>query len=339
MNKHLTEDYKDIYFDTNYGKLYENFEGGKLEGFQFRNEYGSVSNQYIKRLIPSVIENEIYYDIITPNGYGGPIIENSLPGMKEILVSSYMEAFQKYCKSEKIVSEFIRFHPLINNVEDFTSIYDVICIRKTLGTNLKDFNDPIESEFSKSCRKNIRKALKEGVTFEVIESPDSLEDFQQVYYSTMKRNEAQNEYYFDETYFNNIILSLKENIITVKALYKEKTIAQGLYFVYGKRIHIHLSGTLSEYLYLSPAYILRYAVTLWGKENEYEMIHHGGGRTNSVEDGLYKFKKGFSKNTEFNFYTGKKIWNKEIYEKLCLLEGQDYDSEYFPSYRNKIKDV
>lgn len=107
----------------------------------------------------------------------------------------------------------------------------------------------------------------------------------------------------------------------------------GFYFVYNDIIHIHLSGTLSEYLYLSPAYILRYAITNWGKENNYKLIHHGGGRSDSSEDGLYQFKKRFSKNTEFEFYVGKKIWNEEIYNELCKKSGNEI--EFFPGYRKK----
>lgn len=335
MNSFVDLRNPDIYFDENYGKLYEKIENGKAEIFNFNCEIGEIKNLFIKREIPIYAGDTKYYDVITPYGYGGPIILNCLKDKKEELVQRYLEEFSKYCFENNIVSEFIRFHPLLKNVKDFEKIYDVSCIRKTLGTNLKDFDDPVESEFSKSCRRNIRKALNKGVTFEVIEKPepDDIGDFKKIYYSTMDRNKAKDYYYFDEDYFEKILTYFKENVITVKAIYENKIIAQGLYFVYGKYIHIHLSGTLSEYLYLSPAYVLRYAVTLWGKENGYEMIHHGGGRTNSVDDGLYKFKKGFGRKSEFDFYIGRKVWNKKVYDELCDIKGIDKNIEFFPAYR------
>lgn len=37
-----------------------------------------------------------YYDIVTPYGYGGPIIEESKN--KEILLQNYNEAFKRYCE-------------------------------------------------------------------------------------------------------------------------------------------------------------------------------------------------------------------------------------------------
>lgn len=338
MNKLIAKDYQDIYFDDNYGKLYEKTENGKAKEFYFQNELGKVKSQFIIREIPININGETYYDITTPYGYGGPIIVEYDINKKDELITQYFKAFSQYCEENCIVSEFVRFHPMRNNAYDFKSLYDVSCIRKTLGTNLKEYDNPFQSEFSKSCRKNIRKALKEGVTFEVIEKPTDIGEFKRIYYSTMDRNNATDYYYFDEEYFNNILSLFRENIIIVKAIYNNKTIAQGLYFIYGKTIHIHLSGTLSEYLYLSPAYILRYAVTLWGKENGYEMIHHGGGRSNSENDGLYKFKKRFAKNTEFDFYIGKKIWNEEVYLKLCDKAGIDDKVEYFPAYRYEMSE-
>ena len=62
-----------------------------------------------------------------------------------------------------IVSEFIRFHPICQNALDFKEIYNATCIRKTLGTNLEKYDNPIQEEFSKSCRKNIRQALNKGI--------------------------------------------------------------------------------------------------------------------------------------------------------------------------------
>lgn len=339
MNSLIKNNNPDIYFDDNYGRLYEKFESGKVEIFRFKNEFGEIKNQFIKREIPLKIKGKSYYDIVTPNGYGGPVILECNKEKKNDLILEYFNAFSRFCEKNSIVSEFIRFHPILKNVNDFRTLYDVLSIRKTLGTNLKDYDDPIQAEFSKSCRKNIQKALDNGVTFNVVEKPTDLGEFKQIYYSTMERNNAKDSYYFDDDYFDNILSSFRDNIIIVKALYEDKTIAQGLYFVYEKTIHIHLSGTLSEYLYLSPAYILRYAVTLWGKENGYEMIHHGGGRSNSEEDGLYKFKKGFARNTEFNFYVGKKVWNKEIYSLLCYKNAVEETIDFFPAYRYKKGEI
>lgn len=325
---------KDIYFEENYGKLYEQEENGQTETFRYEDENGIITNQFIKRTIPIYIGKQ-YYDITTPYGYGGPIIEECKKD-KAKLVNNYARAFLKYCDDNDIISEFIRFHPIFNNALDFNNVYDVICLRKTLGTNLETYEDPITSEFSKSCRKNIRQCKNKGISFKVTEKPTSIEieKFKNIYYATMDRNGASDFYYFKDEYFKKVLKYFSNNIITVEAIYEGNTIAMGLYFIYNKILHIHLSGTLTEYLYLSPAYMLRYGATLWAKENGYKLIHHGGGRSNSKDDSLYLFKKGFAQNTEFDFYIGKKIWNKEIYDKLCEEKHvKKEETEFFPAYR------
>jgi len=325
----------DIYFDDHYGKLYERFDRGIAETFYYRSDHGIIKHHFIKRAIPVTIGGETYYDLVTPYGYGGPVIVDCDEEMKSKLIIQFYDSFSEYCRDNKIVSEFVRFHPIINNAADFGSLYNAVNIRKTLGTNLKDYEDPIQSEFSQSCRKNIRKALNKGVTFEVVQRPEHLREFKNIYYSTMDRNQASDYYYFDDQYFDDILSRFRENVVVVKANLEGNVIAQGLYFAYGKYIHIHLSGTLDEYLHLSPAYVLRYAIALWGKENGFELIHHGGGRSNSEEDGLYRFKKGFAMRTQFDFYTGKKIWNKAIYDLLCETVGVDHSNDFFPAYRGR----
>lgn len=255
----------DIYFDKNYGKLYEKAEGGKAVCWKYSGEEGQISNQFILRKIPYDSGKEEWYDIVTPYGYGGPVIER-ISTSKEELIVAYEKAFGEYCRKNRIVSEFVRFHPIINNGADFQSIYNSQCIRHTVGTNLKAYDDPVTVEFSKKCRKNIRQALNKGVTWKITEIPDRLDGFREIYYSTMDRNNAGKYYYFDDEYFSNCLKWYKKQLLVVEAIYEKKTIAAGLCFISGNTIHIHLSGTLSEYLYLSPAYILRYAITIFGKK-------------------------------------------------------------------------
>jgi len=328
---------KDIYFELDYAKINEPIENGVAIEFRIDNDNGLITHTFIKRKIPFKIEDKQYYDIITPYGYGGPIIHKAI-NKKELLNDFYLE-FSKYCDDNDIVSEFIRFHPIFNNQFDFSSIYDIQFLRKTIGTNLKDYAEPVNSEFSKSTRKLIRKNLKEN-NFEYYIEKDvtNLDDFKEIYYSTMRRNDADDFYYFDTKYFDSLLEKYSQNIITVNVILNNRKIAMGLYFVSNKIIHVHLSGTLSEYLEYSPAYILKYATTIWGKEHEYDLIHYGGGSSNNIDDSLYKFKKKFGKNTEFDFYIGKKIWDQKVYYKLCEELCVDKSSTFFPAYRKKDKD-
>lgn len=325
----------DIYFQDEYGKLYEKSDCGNAEIFLFTCPHGRVKHQFIKREIPYQIRKseKKWYDIITPYGYGGPLVTECKLGEKEKLISGFEQAFSKYCLEQNIVSEFVRFHPVANNASDFDSMYHPIWDRNTLGTNLRDYEDPVQSEFSKRCRKNIRQAINKGVTYQIKYQPEDLSSFQEVYYATMKRNEASDYYYFDEAYFTDMLRYFGKQLLLIEAIYEKKVIAAGLYFLSNKTIHIHLSGTLQEYLFLSPAYILRYALTIWGKQHGYELIHHGGGRSNKEDDALFMFKQQFAMNTKLDFYIGKKIWNKEVYNEICEKNSISTEISFFPAYR------
>lgn len=325
---------KDIYFEENYGKLYEEIEKGKANIFRYEDENGVISNQFIIREIPIRVDEKTYYDITTPYGYGGPIIEKCINGKEKELVKRYYKKFNEYCSENKIVSEFVRFHPILNNAKDFKEVYNAKCIRKTLGTNLKDFEDPVASEFSKSCRKTIRQAIKKGIEFKMIENVTDFSEFEKIYYDNMDRKNAEEYYFFKDKYFKMMNKYFHDKLIQAQALYEGKVIAEGLYFIYNKTIHAHLSGTNRDYLYLSPAYILKYGTAIWGKQHGYELIHYGGGTSNKEDDTLYLFKKKFSQNTEFDFCIGTKIWDKEVYKKLCRKRNiLNDDVDYFPAYR------
>lgn len=326
--------YKDIYFTRKYGKLYEEIENGTVEVFEYNSDIGSISNMFIKREIPNMLYEEKCFDIITPYGYGGPIVLSCVDeSRKEELVKNYHDEFKKYCFKNNIVAEFIRFHPINNNAKDFTKVYEVEYVRKTVGTNMKDFDDPIQGEFGKGCRKEIRRAIKKGVTYRIEKSPDCLDTFKEIYYQTMDRNDANSFYYFDNKYFDNILKDFKNELLITELIFEDKVIASEMYFVSDRLIHAHLLGSLSEYLHLSAGCLLEYATVLWAKEKGYDYIHHGGGRTNDENDALFKYKKKFGKNTEFDFHIAKKIWDKDKYYKLCETNNVDPDIDFFPAYR------
>lgn len=324
---------RDIYFEKDYGKLFEEIEHGTSEIFEFSHALGSIRHLFIKREIPLQVGGTAYYDLVTPYGYGGPQVMEYVKGRKRDLVAAFETAFRQYCLDNQIVSEFIRFHPVLGNAADFRDCYNALYLRETVGTNLRDFEDPVESEFSKSARKNIRQALKAGVQFNATHHPTDLTEFKRIYYTTMIRNQADQYYYFGDAYFDKLEKLFGENLLLVEAVYEGQVIGAGLNFIYKDMAHTHLSGTLQQYHHLSPAYGLYYALTLWAKDHGVDLIHGGGGRSNSPDDNLLGFKKQFGRNTSFEFWVGRKVWNPAIYEKLCAKAGVDTEAEFFPAYR------
>lgn len=324
---------EDIYFDPRLGRIYARLEGGVFQEYWFENQYGRIRHQFIRRPIQvQAADLEGLSDLTTPYGYGGPMIMDLVEGGRDLLLAGFEEAFSHYCQEEGIVSEFVRFHPMANNALDFKDIYQAKLFNRTLGINLEDFEDPFQAEFSKSARKSVRQALKAGLTYDIIESPDSLLDFKSIYLETMDRNEADDRYYFDDAYFEAFTQTMPEAVIKCRVFYQGQVIAMGFYLRSQDILHTHLSGTRTGFLHLSPAYILRYGLVQWAKPQGFKLIHNGGGTTGDPEDSLYLFKKKFSQHTVFDFYLGRKIWNQAMYNKLIDLTGKG-DSSFFPAYR------
>src|SRR5690625_540875 len=223
----------DIYFEENYGKLYEEHEQGISEVFEYESSNGTVRTVFIKREIPTLVEGEKYYDIVTPYGYGGPVITKLTDGAsKEDLVKEFMAEFNTYCLENNIVSEFVRFHPILENALDFKSVYDATFLRRTVGTTIRPDEDPLAAEFSRRTRKTVRRSVREGLTYKIERKPENIDDFYEIYYSTMDRNKAGEYYYFEKDYFENLLKHFRENIIIAKVFYKGKIIAMSLNFVY-----------------------------------------------------------------------------------------------------------
>lgn len=324
----------DVYYLPEYGRLCETMEEGKCEVFEYKSEAGRIVNMYIKRPVPWLIDGEQFYDIVTPYGYGGPTILESSD--RDTLKREYTNAFQKHCEDEKIICEFIRFHPILGNYKDVDDSFEVIYSRHTVGTNLKDFDDPVQSEFAKSLRRDNRRAIEKGVSVTLHPSPESLEVFRKLYEETMDRNQADAMYYFPDEYYKILETEVRPYILEAQLHYKDEIIASEIYFTAGDILHAHLLGSNEKMLELGAGGLLEAAAAKWGKEHGYRYIHHGGGRSSDSEDALFRYKKKFGKNTEFNFYIGKKIWNQVIYAKANNIRnknGKINKVDYFPLYR------
>lgn len=339
---------KDIYFERKYADLCLLSEEPHSEVMEYvyEDENGSVRNLCIKRPVEiSADDGKTYYDITTPYGYGGPVIkslkvkegalEKEVEEVKKKLLQNFDKDFRKTCEEQNIIAEFTRFHPLINNEEDFKEMYNPIKLQNTIATRCGGEEPAFNLEFSSSARNKTRKRIKRGMSAEIITDIKDLTTFKEIYYETMHRKDAKDFYYFSDEYFQYVIDNFKNNVVLVNAIDDEKNIVAGseMYFVYGgKYAHLHLSGTRGEYLSTSPTYLMRATIVNWADEHGYKLVHYGGGTTSSPEDPLYTFKKQFSKSEPFHYYIAKRILNEKIYDEFVKKTNKE-DVEFFPKYR------
>lgn len=324
----------DVFFEPDYGRLYEKQEVEPCEVFNFSCEYGSMRNVFIKREIPiAVNENKKHFDIITPYGYGGPIVLNA--SNTEALLSAYYIAFSDYCKENNIVSEFVRFH-LFDNTEVRETYYgETVEISQNVVRELKTPIDELWRCFDHKVRKNVNRAVNAGLEIKVDLIGEHLSDFLKIYYETMERNNASEYYYFDSSYFEAINATLQGKFAYFHVMLEDKIISTELILFGNKYAYSFLGGTLQEFYSYRPNDFLKFEIIKWCQEQGFENFILGGGY--HPNDGIYKYKKFFAKNCDIPFYVGKKIHNKEMYENLVDTRSQedefDKDTSFFPAYR------
>jgi len=301
-------DMRDIYYTSRYYQMHQlNGDGlGKL--FCYADEEGN------KGLYPFML-NKIegynlehnYYDIETAYGYGGPIV--SCKNVR--FLRKFEEAFTKFCEDNYIVAEFIRFHPIIKNENIFIKNIKVMHNRSTVFLDLTKGIDRMWCEDIKSKNRNvIRKAEKNGLHVEI---SHDYEMFKSIYNQTMDKVEASLYYYFGDKYYKSV--EKDKHFILFNVIKEDKTIAAAIFMGYEKYFHYHLAGSLKEELCFSPNNLLIWEAIKYAVNNGYQMMHLGGGLTDSLEDNLFKFKGSFSK-TYADFFIGKRIHNEKIYTYL-----------------------
>lgn len=320
----------DTYWLNGYVKAFKiHGDGEPLLFFYKSNEIRGI-NVVMKRDIATdgrftgkIPEGE-YFDVATPYGYGGWIIEGE--ETKE-LFSSY----ESWCRENSIISEFVRFHPMLKNHEACESFYEVIRLGEVVHMDLSSPTVIWDNIISKN-RNVIRKAVKNGVKIYNGRFPEIYETFRSIYNGTMDKDHAEEYYYFGKEFYQSVLEDLPNNAQVFFAEKEGKVIAASIILTANGRINYHLSGSLREYSSLAPTNLLLYKVALWGHENGFKTLYLGGG-VGSGEDGLFKFKRAFYKGELNRFHIGKKIFDEEKYDKMLSLRDDIGESNYFPKYR------
>ena len=325
----MTLKFMDVYFSRAYASCYSEVEKAEVCEYRHYSALGEVFYVFLKRKIDSD-RLDGYYDIITPYGYGGPVICKTPSESTEELVRTFSDEFTQYCTENNIVSEFVRFHPLANNHIYFKEHYSPEFNRKTVCVNLTE-KDAM-STVTARCRRASRDAVKKGVEIIFDFSGKYLDDFHRIYLQTMDKNHASQYYHFDKQFFKGMCSKLRDQVFFVHALFDNKVVASVMFLCFYDYIHYHLLGTDPEFYHLNANTLILTSVIQWGIEQGKIAIHLGGGYTNAEDDSLLVFKKSFTKEELYDFYIGKKIYNQEIYDKLCEEKNIDKTSAFFPLY-------
>lgn len=327
----------DVYFTPGYVKAFwENGDGAPLLLY-YEGEAMQAMNIVMKRPVP-VLQKESaedealskYCDFVTPYGYGGFLLKgDTCQAEKEKLARIYLD----FCRDHKVVAEFNRYHPVIDNAHGLECLYQVIDLGKTVCMDLSS-KEKIWENLSSKNRNLIRKAQKSNVRIYWGREPGIFAEFEKMYHTTMDKVGADGYYYFSKEFYDSILYDLKENALMFYAKLNEEIIAMSIILFGGGQMHYHLSASRKEFQNLAPTNLLLYEAACFGCAMGLKTFHLGGG-LGSRQDHLYHFKKQFNRQEDCQFSIGRLIVDEQIYNRLWTLNFGGKETGFFPAYRAK----
>ena len=319
----------DVYWLSGYVRAFEKHGDGEPLLFYCENGGARGINVVMKRDVARDAHFQgrlpagTFYDFSTPYGYGGWLSEGED-------VSGLLREYEAWTKEQGIVSEFVRFHPMLKNHEGLEDFYAVRQLGEVVHMELES-PEAIWQNLSSKNRNMIRKAQKNGVNVLIDDSPEAYRRFQEIYNETMRRDEAEAYYFFGDAFYDSVQKDLTGRAHLFCAQKDGQTIAASIMLKEGPYMNYHLSGSVREFGALAPTNLLLYEAACWGCENGCRTLYLGGG-VGSGEDSLFKFKRAFYRGELNHFYIGSRILDQEKYAHLCYLREPAARS-YFPAYR------
>lgn len=324
---------RDIYWLNGYTKAFELHGDGTPILLYYEDPEVRGINVVMKRDIAKdkhfsgKIETGKYFDLSTAYGYGGWLFEGNTGSLQ-----SFRRELKDWYSANNIVSEFYRFHPVVENAAALEDDMEIIQLGRTVAIELDDTQN-IWDRYSSKNRGHIRKAEKEGVIVKQSDSSEAMEIFKAIYKTTMNHDEADDYYYFGDSFYESIQNELKGKYMIYIAYYEDRPIAAAIMLFENRFINYHLSGQLIEYRKYAGTNMILHEAAKWGCENGYEWFHLGGG-LGAQEGPLYDFKKSFYKKGEDKtFCIGKKIVDQELYDYLLKVRNKEKTGGFFPEYR------
>lgn len=320
---------RSIYMDKRWGLLQQEKEKGEAITYVFEKDDMRIVYPFIKRKA-GIVGGIQYFDIVTPRGQCGPWIEKCNISNKLNLVNLFNEEFSKYCTQENIVAEYIRFSPWIDEINDFSNIYDTQFYGLIFCNDLTcDF---FKDEYSSKKRNEIRKAKKNGIGIVFDVSCNSIDDFLRLYDFTASKYQVSDYYDLERHFIEKYYEMIPEATIFAKAMYEGKVISSAIILMGDEIAHYHFSASNPEYNHLQGNSLLLYEASLYAIKEGKKLFDLGGAKEGSA---LEKFKRGFVyRGKKYPYSVGTKIRNNVIYEALVQQVGGPREG-YFPAYRRQ----
>jgi serine/alanine adding enzyme len=270
------------------------------------------------------------FDSRTPE-YTGPLAAGAIDAATR---AAYAEALAGWCADVGVVTEFGHIHPW----KARTELLDPARLeldREIVYVDLTQDEERMWREsFTHACRKNIKRARREGVLVREATGEADARELHRVYELTMDRQEALEGYHLPPEYFLSFLESLPDNSRILLAEHEGRVIAATLYLHDDDDAYSYLGGADYEFQRVRPTNAIVDEMIRWARAQGKQRLVLGGGYTPG--DGIFRFKASFSP-LRAAFHVYKLVHMPDAYEALRDAWRERYgageDERFFPPYR------
>ena len=231
------------------------------------------------------------------------------------------------------MTEFVRFHPLLDNVRWAPPAMKTFRDRVTIPIQLQAYPSAVwNSPYYRAHRHMLRKAEKVGLTFHALELRPELTWFVPLYLETQDFLQAGVHTRFSMEYFAALADEFEGRawlgVVKLSGVIKAAVVV----LESAAYLHSHLMGYHRDVRANGLTNLIYHALALEGERRGKSIMHMGGGRTSSDEDSLLKFKESLSPERA-SFWLGTRCHDAVAYEKLA----EEWETKYGPRPNNYLQ--
>lgn len=332
----------DVYYERSYLRAAAAGERGRIMLALYECPDGAVVYPFVRRPLDELAfgdDSAGRCDIITPYEYGGPLIHADGEGTVEVVRAGFAATFADYCRDAGVVSEFVRFHPLLKTQRGWETCFDVRLSARNVVVDLGVSQEALFAGYNRRTRRNVRLASRRGARVErAARTPGDVLRFMEIYLATMERRGAQPFYYFTPPYFERLAALPADKISLYFAREPGGEVISAALFLHdGRYAHYHLGGRLAAHSRLCANSLLFHTAALEMRAAGRRLLHLGG--AGGDQRGLETFKAGFSGNG-VDYFVGRRIHDADTYRALVRARathagdgGEVAEGGFFPAYR------
>lgn len=270
------------------------------------------------------------YDITTPLLYGGPQRFVAAGAHEETLLTSFWDHFRQWAHENCIVSEFHRENPVAEPSPGYPgqrTEHAGHVVRELGGKSEAE----IFSDTSKSFRRTVRRAEAAGTDILIDETGARIDDFLDLYYATMDRNNAAASFYLPREHFDMLNTTFAGSIAYLYALEAGRPTSAELLLQCSDIGYSLLGATAEAGLRSGANSLLSFRAFLYARSRGIKHYVLTGGVTNSDDDSLLRYKLSLAKSGLRSYFTASQVIDETRYEQLN--HGHDSECGFFPGYR------